>query len=46
MNFCREWYENNGFTVGQNLFVSTENNGVIDSHEIAHQIKALKEIAD
>ncbi|MEV4147748.1 AAA family ATPase [Amycolatopsis sp. NPDC049691] len=42
----REWYERNGFTVGHNLFVSTENDGVIDSHEIARQIEALKEIAD
>ena len=42
----REWYERNGFTVGHNLFASTENDGGIDSHEIARQIEALKEIAD
>jgi len=27
----RDWYARNEFTVGQNLFTSSETNGVIDS---------------
>lgn len=40
----RDWYARNGFTVGQNLFISSEVNGVIDSRGIAEQIQSLKDI--
>lgn len=42
----REWYARNGFVVGENLFTSSEQDGVIDSQEIARQIQTLKEIVD
>lgn len=40
----RDWYARNGFTVGQNLFISSETNGIIDSQHIATQIHTLKEL--
>jgi hypothetical protein len=40
----RDWYERNGFAPGQNLFTSTESNGVIDAAVIAEEVERLRDL--
>jgi ATP-dependent exoDNAse (exonuclease V), alpha subunit - helicase superfamily I member len=38
----RDWYLANGFVIGQNLFVSDEPGGVLDSAALAAQVEAIR----
>ncbi|SNS77142.1 UvrD-like helicase C-terminal domain-containing protein [Asanoa hainanensis] len=42
----QRWYEENGFTLGTNLFTSAEDNGVLDSQALDRQVAMIREMVE